>query len=109
MSNLSKRIERHRRERKRMHWHIDWLRQRASVVDALAIRSSDRLECSLAGAVSELADWHVRGFGASDCSCSTHLFGFEVDPRRSASFQRMLIGFRMDRFAELVGQQEQGR
>ena len=101
MRALSKRIERHLRLRKRMHWHVDWLRQEADLVEALPIRASDRLGCDLAGAVRGIADWSVPGFGSSDCRCEGHLFGFRGDPRRGAAFQELLLRFRMERFGEL--------
>ena len=93
-----KRIERHLRLRKNMHWHIDYFRAATLVRAALAIRSFDRLECSLAGEVGSLAQWSVKDFGCSDCGCDSHLFGFTTDPLRLPAFQEMLIYFRMDRF-----------
>lgn len=104
MASLGPRIERHRRRRKRLHWHVDFLRARATVVDALPIRAADRLECELAAAVRGLAGWAAPGFGASDCGCGGHLFGFSTDPRRSASFQALLQRFRMDRLEPLARQ-----
>jgi sugar fermentation stimulation protein A len=100
MTNLSKRIERHLRLRKLHHWHIDELRAVSDVRAALAIRSSERLECAVADAVSSIADWRVSGFGSSDCSCPTHLFGFGRDPLESGTFHKLLQFFRMDRCAE---------
>ena len=100
MANLSKRMERHRHTRKRHHWHIDDLRAVAEFHSALAIRSSDRLECEIARAFSEIAEWTVPGFGSSDCSCETHLFGMSKDPLHSEDFQKLLQCFRMDRYSE---------
>ena len=97
MANLTRRMERHRRLRKRHHWHIDSLRAKAEFRSILAIRASDRLECDLARAVSAIARWTVQGFGCTDCGCPTHLFGFEDDPIRSPVFQGLLQRFRMDR------------
>jgi sugar fermentation stimulation protein A len=97
MANLSKRMERHRRLRKRHHWHIDELRASAEFHACLAIRSSDRLECAIAEAMSGLAEWAVPGFGSTDCLCHTHLFGMTDDPLHSPEFQKMLQYFRMDR------------
>ncbi|MFC1889260.1 DNA/RNA nuclease SfsA, partial [Thermodesulfobacteriota bacterium] len=99
MANLSRRVERHAKVRKRMHWHIDRFRPHALFVDALAIRSSDRLECEIAGAVGALSDWLVPGFGCSDCACPSHLFGFAGDPLTREGFHRLLAWFRMDRLA----------
>jgi sugar fermentation stimulation protein A len=98
MANLTRRMERHRRIRKRHHWHIDELRDVAEFHAVLPVRSSARLECEVAAALSKAAEWSVPGFGASDCSCATHLFGVRSDPLRTVGFQRLLQYFRMDRY-----------
>jgi sugar fermentation stimulation protein A len=97
MANLSKRMERHRRLRKRHHWHIDELRAVADFHSALAIRSSTRLECEIAEAFSKISEWAIPGFGCTDCSCNTHLFGFEKNPLHLEKFHQLLQYFRMDR------------
>jgi sugar fermentation stimulation protein A len=98
MANLSKRMQRHRRLRKKHHWHIDELRAVAEFHSVLAIRSSNRLECEIAKAMSEIAQWSVSGFGSTDCSCETHLFGMSCDPLHSEAFHKLLQYFRMDRY-----------
>jgi len=98
MANLSKRIERHRRLRKKHHWHIDGLRAVAEFHSVLAIRSSTRLECEIGKAFSEMAEWAIPGFGSSDCSCDTHLFGMSSDPLQSAETHKLLQYFRIDRY-----------
>ena len=98
MANLTRRIERHRRLRKQMHWHIDYLRPHGVVQTVLPIRSSDRLECSLARSVKEISEWSLEGFGCSDCSCDSHLFAMVDDPLQSPEFQKTLQHFRMDRY-----------
>jgi sugar fermentation stimulation protein A len=100
MANLSKRMERHKRLRKKHHWHIDALRAIAEFYSIFAIRSSDRLECDIAAALSRVTEWSVPGFGSTDCSCSTHLFGQSSDPVHSENFQKLLQHFRMDRYQE---------
>jgi len=97
MANLTQRMARHRRLRKRLHWHIDSLRREAEFIDLFPIRSSERLECDLAGAVAKLSNWSVPGFGCSDCSCTSHLFAFSESPLRSPRFHGLLQHFRMDR------------
>lgn len=104
MKNLTKRIERHRRMRKTMHWHIDYLRAVGTVHSTLAIRASEKLECQLAESVARFAHRAVNGFGCSDCSCPSHLFGFADDPIKIPLFQEMLISYRMDRFKRNVSQ-----
>jgi sugar fermentation stimulation protein A len=100
MANLSKRMERHRHIRKRHHWHIDDLRAQAEFRAVLAIRSSARLECEIAKAFSEIAEWSIPGFGSTDCSCETHLFGISKDPLHLENFHKLLQYFRMDRHSE---------
>ena len=97
MTNLTPRMARHRRLRKRLHWHIDSLRQEAELIDVLPIRSSDRLECGLARAVDELSNRSIPGFGCSDCTCPSHLFAFTESPLLSPGFHDLLQHFRMDR------------
>ena len=100
MANLTKRMERHRHLRKRHHWHVDALRAVAEFHSALAIRSSTRLECEIAKAMGRIAEWRVPGFGCTDCSCETHLFGMSKDPFHAEQFHELLQYFRMDRYRE---------
>ena len=95
--NLTQRLERHRRERKNLFWHVDYLRAQAEFHWALPIRTGDNLECELASALKKLCGWEVPGFGSSDCSCGSHLFGMAEDPLHSPEFIALLQYFRMDR------------
>ena len=100
--NLTKRIERHKRTRKNLHWHIDYLRNSTEFIAALPVRSSDRLECEIADALSHIATLPVPGFGSSDCSCSSHLFRMEESPLGSPKFIELLQYFRIDRLGKYV-------
>jgi sugar fermentation stimulation protein A len=95
--NLSQRIARHRRKAKKHFWHIDYFREHADFCDALPVRTSDELECELAGAVRKISQWEIPGFGSSDCNCASHLFGMHEDPSASGAFIDMLLYFRMGR------------
>lgn len=95
MQGLSQRIARHRRLTKKKHWHVDHLREHAEFVAAIPVRSSRNLECSIAGELRTIAGWQVQGFGSSDCTCSTHLFGMHEDPIHSPDFIKLLLHFRM--------------
>ncbi len=78
------RVSRHRRlalARDRVpRWHVDHL----LVSPCFALRhllcgpSGGDLECALAGM---LAGGGIPSFGSSDCSCESHLFHRESDPR----------------------------
>ncbi len=91
MQNLTRRVARHLRRRKRFRWHIDYLRDAAHQVEAFPIRSLKRLECSLAREVAALADEAVAGFGSSDCGCLSHLF--RIDPEDSR-LERLILRYR---------------
>ena len=73
LGGLEARVERHAREEKRMHWHVDYLLVRAPIVDVVYGESDERKECAVARRLAERFQ-NVRGFGASDCGCESHLF-----------------------------------
>ncbi len=95
--NLTQRTARHRARRKKLFWHVDYLREYADFVAALPVRASVDLECDIAKALGEISSWRIPGFGSSDCSCESHLFGTPEDPIHSPVFIKMLLHFRMDR------------
>jgi len=90
-------VERHLRRRKRFHWHIDFLRDAADSCTALPVRASEDLEHDLAQALGKLAGWGIPQFGASDCRCPTHLFGFDGNPIGDPKFIELLLRFRIQR------------
>ena len=101
---LTKRIERHQRSRKNLFWHIDYLREKTSFYKGLPIRTSDDIECALASDMAKIADWSVPGFGCSDCSCRSHLFGMVKDPVKSSDFIEMLYNYRIKSVEEELEQ-----
>jgi Uri superfamily endonuclease len=100
MKSLSKRVERHRRIRKEVHWHIASFSTAAEFHAGLPVRSEDDLECELASEMSSISEWSVPGFGCTDCSCPSHLFGFSTDPMSIREFHYALQYYRMDRLLE---------
>jgi sugar fermentation stimulation protein A len=95
MRGLSSRLARHRRQHKKVHWHIDYLTAQGSHVLPIPIRSSERQECEIAAALSRIMRWGPRGFGSSDCQCTTHLFFSPKNPLESEEFHQVLQNFRM--------------
>lgn len=80
---VAARVRRHCRRTKPRHWHIDYLRAHAAVVEIWYSLDPARREhdwaailACLAGATEPLP-----GFGACDCRCTTHLFHFNATPR----------------------------
>ena len=77
-SNLEKRVQRHLRKEKQEFWHIDYLldNDKTRIRKVFHKQGSKTEECVLAKAIS-LRGPGVEGFGASDCSCKSHLFSIE--------------------------------
>jgi Uri superfamily endonuclease len=82
LNGLSGRLKRHLRLEKKLHWHVDYLLQEAAVAQIWYTLGQDKLECrwneimmNLPGATSS-----IRGFGASDCPCFSHLTYFPAVP-----------------------------
>lgn len=79
-----KRLERHislaAQHNKKPKWHVDYLHTSTcfSLVYAVSAVTGDRLECRLA---QELDGDGVPKFGCSDCTCPSHLFYRQRDPR----------------------------
>ena len=77
MNGLAARVARHRREQKRVHWHIDYLLAKAELIEVIEIPTSKRMECRFSQHISRYAESSIPGFGCSDCSCSSHLHYFK--------------------------------
>lgn len=99
MQSLSQRIQRHFRKTKKKHWHIDFLLPFLEDLRAFPIQSSERLECALAQELKGISQ-EVPFFGASDCSCASHLFYMPQPPLENEAFVEVLLRFRIGRVAE---------
>ncbi len=78
MNGIESRVARHRRRRKKLRWHIDYLLRAAELTEVFAVPTTRRIECtqnrwalSLPGAAIV-----AHGFGSSDCACPSHLVYF---------------------------------
>jgi Uri superfamily endonuclease len=79
---IKARIAHHARISQRPHWHIDYLRS-VLLLDAVWYSyDSERHEHRWADTFSRLkgATLPINGFGASDCSCKSHLLLFSTKP-----------------------------
>lgn len=70
------RVSRHLRTSKKLHWHIDYLRQQLPIVAVWYAKTVSVHEHRWANTMGRwsLAVTAVAGFGASDCECESHLF-----------------------------------
>ncbi|MCD6414038.1 MAG: GIY-YIG nuclease family protein [Candidatus Diapherotrites archaeon] len=90
-NGLKQRIERHMRDRKKMHWHIDYLltSPKVKLARIWAKEADKKEECGTARLLAKHFDG-IPHFGSSDCSCDSHMF------RTDSSLRKLLIsaGFR---------------
>ncbi len=72
---LSKRIERHLREEKKLRWHIDYLLEQAQIDRIRVYPGKATEECSINNDTADALGgiFPVKGFGSSDCRCLSHL------------------------------------
>ena len=73
MGGIKSRLSHHLKGNKRPRWHIDYLLQRASISSIILCPSQNKVECTIAQALSHQF-YCVPGFGSSDCQCQSHLF-----------------------------------
>ena len=78
MNGLEGRLARHRRERKKVRWHIDYLLRRAELVEVVPIATRRKTECARSRRILSLPGAEVVAprFGSSDCRCPAHLVYF---------------------------------
>jgi Uri superfamily endonuclease len=73
LNNLEARIARHLKEKKLLHWHIDYFLQKAQVEEVVWGSTDKNEECAVAGHHLQVL-LPVPRFGSSDCRCRSHLF-----------------------------------
>jgi Uri superfamily endonuclease len=80
---LAGRLKHHLAHEKRLHWHIDYLTQTASVDEIWYLANETPHEHTWAAILATLPHTTipVNRFGASDCKCPSHLFYFSARPQ----------------------------
>lgn len=73
LKNMNKRIERHLRKEKNLHWHIDYFLTEARITEIIYGKGEEKRECSIARMLAKKFS-SIEGFGASDCRCKSHMF-----------------------------------
>ena len=73
LNGIEGRVIRHLSDSKKIHWHIDYLLEKAEVFKVYFLESRKKTECSIADKFFEKFD-PVPRFGSSDCNCTGHLF-----------------------------------
>jgi len=89
---LRARIAHHQKLSTRPHWHIDYLRAHAQIKCiwfSYDVRRREHQWAGVMGTVSR-AKIPLRGFGASDCNCQSHLYFLQHCHRGSVSSGALL-------------------
>ena len=91
---LAARVRRHLRMTKPFRWHNDYFRAKAQLTTIWFAEGMKRFECAWASALDRWAftSCPVKGFGASDCSCTSHFFYVHV-AITPAELNHLLIGY----------------
>ena len=86
---LEKRIMRHALRRKPLRWHIDYLTTspKVSTLEAIGYDLPRRYECIVAKYLEKEGFKPIKGFGSTDCSCTSHLY--MIDKRFSLLIERL--------------------
>jgi Uri superfamily endonuclease len=79
---LAARLKHHMHSTATPHWHIDYLRRRARLVEIWVSEFDEHLEHLWATMLNQLDETvrRFKGFGCSDCKCPSHLFHFPGRP-----------------------------
>ena len=73
INGLEQRINRHLRDEKKLHWHIDFLLKSSEIINVFYKENSFKEECILSNEFKKKLQ-SVKSFGCSDCKCKSHLF-----------------------------------
>ncbi len=91
LNGLAARVQRHLRQDKRRHWHVDYLTTASRVNRVWWVGDGVRRECDWAQeALRQGAMVVAPGFGASDCRCIAHLVYLDR-PEGLARLVRLLM------------------
>ena len=89
---LQARLDRHCRVQKTRHWHIDYLRERVTVLGAWISYEPCRLEHQWAQTIGfRKGITKIEGFGCTDCNCAAHLF-FSPEKPSFATYSSFMEG-----------------
>lgn len=90
---LRARLARHALAKKKLHWHIDYLRPHVRLHAIWWLAEAVRREHPWATALGGLRTTSIPlpRFGASDCRCPAHLFFSEREPSPGAFLRRLRV------------------
>lgn len=78
---LKARVGRHLKKRKKLKWHIDYLRKSLEIIDVYYSAENEQLECIWSAKFAKNNGVALlKGLGSSDCKCPTHFWFFKEKP-----------------------------
>ena len=79
---LNGRLKHHFKLTPQPHWHIDYLKNTAKIIEVWYSKQIEHIEHQWAGVFREIsgAMLPVKGFGSTDCNCEAHLIYFVKRP-----------------------------
>ena len=91
LNGIEQRVNRHLRENKKLHWHIDYLLKHATITKVFYKQSNRKDECYVAKIIQKNYS-SILGFGSNDCKCKSHLFyGTFKDIKKLKGFKQFFI------------------
>ena len=89
MNGFEARLARHLKDRKKPHWHIDYLLSEAELAGMILCPGGKRTECFLARALAKEFQ-SIPNFGSSDWECKNHLYFAEDKSRLKVKIAEMV-------------------
>lgn len=74
------RLKHHYKISDKPHWHIDYLRKEADLINVFFFEGDKELEHLFAIQLSKTFRSPIPKFGSSDCNCYSHLFFNKTEP-----------------------------
>jgi sugar fermentation stimulation protein A len=94
--NLTQRLARHARKRKKPHWHIDYIVPNVmKIVRKYPIRKREIPEIAMAERLLSISESDIPGFGSTDSPLPSHLTYFKNNPIQTHHFQQLILEYKM--------------
>ena len=90
MGGLKLRISRHLRRDKKFFWHIDYFLAVGMLKEIITVESRRKIECLISRCLAKNLPAAANRFGASDCSCKTHLYFAPAEGHVRSAIERAI-------------------
>ena len=91
-NNLEKRVQRHLKKEKKLHWHIDYLlKNKNTRIKKVLIKIANKDQECITAKKLKKTETSIPKFGCSDCKCSAHLFKIRYKNIKLKGFKEFLL------------------